>query len=43
MTATPITPLPPHIADAKIVATVNALVDAVNSLNDVSTPAVPVD
>lgn len=43
MTATPITPIPPHVADHKVVNAVNALVAAVNTLNGVSTPAVPED
>lgn len=43
MSATPITPLPPHIADVKIVTAINELITAVNTLNDVSTPAVPED
>lgn len=43
MTATPITPLPSEIADERIVNAINNLVEAVNTLNDVSTPPAPED
>lgn len=43
MTATPIQLVPSEIADQKLVNTINALVQAVNALNGVSTPAQPED